>query len=139
VGAIAGVLPASITAALQSVSGGGGSGGGGQAAAAVDQQQAQQFDAIASAAADFDAAGSRGSSGQPAEQWTRWQGVVSAVRGAHGTQQQHPQQQQLQHAGGSSNSLLDASLAEGCSTPGPEVRGAQLAQACFLSQFDGVL
>lgn len=131
VGAIAGMLPASITAALQSVSSGG-SGGQQQAPAATDQQQAQQFDAVAAAAADFDAAGSRGGSAQPAEQWTRWQGVVSAVRGAHGTQQQQPQQQ-LQHAGGSSNSLLDASLAEGCSTPGPEVRGTQCAQASTAS------
>lgn len=133
VGAIAGVLPASIAAALQSVSSGGG-GGQQQAPTAADQQQAQQFDAVAAAAADFNAAGSRGGSAQqPAEQWTRWQGVVSAVRGAHGTQQQQPQQQQLQHAGGSSNSLLDASLAEGCSTPGPEVRGTQFAQASFAS------
>lgn len=113
VSAIAGVLPASITAALQSV----GSSGGGQtipAVQAASQQQAQQFDAVAAAAADFDAAGSQSFLLQPSDQWTRWQGVVSAVRGAHSSQQQ------LSHGGGSSTSLLEAG--EACSTPGREVR-----------------
>jgi hypothetical protein len=116
VSVIAGVLPASISAALQSV----GSSGGShtmpaQAAPAASQQQAQQFDAVAAAAADFNAAGSQSFLSQSSDQWVRWQGVVSAVRSAHSGQQQ------LSHGGGSSNSLLEAGIGESCSSSGPEV------------------
>lgn len=126
VGALAGVLPASISAALQSIS----SSGSQAAAAAANQQQAQQYDAVAAAAADFDAVGSKGSSAQPT-QWARWQGVVSAVRGAHGSQQ-------LSHGGGSTNSLLDAGLTEACSTPGHEVRSNCLCWRMVASVRYGV-
>jgi hypothetical protein len=132
-GAVASVLPASVTAVLQTASSGQGSAATAKAAPPASQQQAQHFDAVAAAAADFDAAGGGkgGSGGQtPEQQWPHRQGVVTAVRGAHSMPQQQLQQQlrQLSHGGGSSNSLLEA----GCSTPGPEVSASLIWGLCSV-------
>lgn len=121
VSAIAGVLPARISAVLQPASS-----TADQENPAFQQQQqpakfepagaSLQFDAVAVAAADFDAAGSKvgSESVQGADQWSKWQDVVSAVRGAHSQQQPQPQQQprDMSHGGnGSAQCLQDTASA----------------------------